>query len=682
MLAGEPPHTGNTAQAILGKIIAGDVAPVAKLRGSVPPNVEAAVARALEKLPADRFTTAQELADALADPGFRHGALSPGGAMATQGPWKRLALAAAVAAVGFAGLSAWLASRPLPPQPVSRYRISVPPYQGRFPIELSPRGDIVFADGVGAARRLFMRRRGEFDASPIPGTEGSGVAAAFAPDGQHVAYIGSASIVVSSLSGAAPRELVVPPEDRPANSGWALSWGPDDRIYYSAVDGLRRVAASGDESPERLTTAVNGDAHWHPEVLPGGGALLFTLRPAAEGNEASVIHAVELSTGRQVAVAEGVAARFAPSGHLVWITATGELLAAPFDPRELRLTGDAVSMARGVWMNDQGRVALSLSADGTLVYREGATTLRPEREFVWISRSGEVTEVHRGFTFGAPGGNYGWKISPEGGRVAFSDREGVWVKELPDGPTERIRLGDGQPFRPFWTPDGTHVSYVALSGDVWSSRADGVGEPALVLDAEERLANGVWSPDATWLVVRVSATDGDGRAIRDILAYRPGVDSAPRLLIGSPEFAEEAPDLSPDGRWLAYASDETGRHEVSVVPFPDVDSARIRVSVDGGNQPVWARSGRELFFFDAEGDLVAAQLDPDAGMRVVDQEILFPIPDDVHLNLSDELYDVDLDGQRFLFARELDGAGQGGTRDQLVVVENFFEELRARAGGN
>jgi hypothetical protein len=97
---------------------------------------------------------------------------------------------------------------------------------------------------------------------------------------------------------------------------------------------------------------------------------------------------------------------------------------------------------------------------------------------------------------------------------------------------------------------------------------------------------------------------------------------------------------------------------------------------------VWARSGRELFFFDAEGDLVAAQLDPDAGMRVVDQEILFPIPDDVHLNLSDELYDVDLDGQRFLFARELDGAGQGGTRDQLVVVENFFEELRARAGGN
>ena len=164
------------------------------------------------------------------------------------------------------------------------------------------------------------------------------------------------------------------------------------------------------------------------------------------------------------------------------------------------------------------------------------------------------------------------------------------------------------------------------------------------------------------------------------MAFRPGVDSAAASLVASPDFIEGAPVLSPNGRWLAYTSNETGRHEVFVRPFPDVESTRVRVSTDGGIAPVWAKSGPELFFWDQDRALVAAQFDPTSG-RVLAQETLFTLPTGYRSqgeNGGDDFYDVSSDGERFLMVRAYTDDTEEESPPAIIIVENFLEELKAR----
>ena len=246
---------------------------------------------------------------------------------------------------------------------------------------------------------------------------------------------------------------------------------------------------------------------------------------------------------------------------------------------------------------------------------------------------------------------------------------------------ERITFYEGIDYRPFWTPDGESVTYFsgpsAEDRSVWSRRADGTGERLLVLDDERSFSQGSWSPDGEWLVLRAAATAEMGMGLRDILAFRPGLDSAAVPLVATPEFAEGEPALSPNGRWLAYSSDETGRFEVFVVPFPNADSTRVRVSTEGGLGPLWARSGQELFFMDEDRGMTAARFDPISG-QVLGLETLFTKPPEYPVNVGANFYDVALDDQRFLMARPYAGEGDA---TEVIVVENFFEELKERVGG-
>jgi Tol biopolymer transport system component len=277
----------------------------------------------------------------------------------------------------------------------------------------------------------------------------------------------------------------------------------------------------------------------------------------------------------------------------------------------------------------------------------------------------------------------GWRLSPEETRVVFNSvvdgNIDVRIKHLPDGPEERITFSENEDHRPFWTPDGQSVTY--FSGppgeyDLWSRRADGTGEAVLVFDGELGLTQGSWSSDGEWLVFRVAATAALGLGRRDILGFRPGVDSAAVSLVASAEFAEQGPALSPNGRWIAYSSNETGRDEVFVRPFPNVDSTRVRISTDGGRAPLWAKSGDELFFVDEDDGLLATPFDPSSG-RPQTPETLFTIPVGYPTNASNNFYDISSDGERFLMARPL-GDDDGGTA--VYIVTNWFEELRERAG--
>ncbi len=370
-----------------------------------------------------------------------------------------------------------------------------------------------------------------------------------------------------------------------------------------------------------------------------------------------------------------------PTGHLIFGSLDGQILAAPFDAEHMELTGAAVPLVEGVFVT-RGRYPIySLSPTGALVYLAGAGG-GGQSEFVWVTRSGQATPVDPGYTF-TPGESAGWRLSPDETRVAFAStvdgNTDVRIKHLPDGPEERITFSDDPDpeYSPFWTLDGQSVTY--FSGprrdehlSVWSMRADGTGEPVLVLDDDRSFAQGSWSPDGESLVLR-SADRSAERAERDILGFRPGVDSVAVPLVASPAFREGGTAISPNGLWLAYSTTETGRAEVFVRPFPNVDSTRVRVSTDGGIVPVWAKSGRELFFMSPDRGFMAAQFDPASGL-VVAKEMLFTVPAGYRMVSGTNSYDVSSDGERFLMARPAVGDTQAEV--EYILVQNFFEELK------
>jgi serine/threonine-protein kinase len=697
MLVGEPPYVGSSAQAVLAKILTGDAPTATAARPSIPANVDAAIRKALEKLPADRFTGAQDFAKALADPGFRHGESGERVSEAAQGPWKRVSMVASALALTLAVGLGWSLLRPEPPARVARF--SSPFLEGQAPIgpmEITPDGSaLVYTgpDASGTGGQLWIRRWENLSATPIPGTEGARTPGllgetgslaqlSFSPDGREVAFtLGSNSgpLRVVPLGGGQGRTLV---EAASAVGGW----GEDGWIYFQTLaDAIRRTSETGGE-PEVLTELADGEVyHAFPRRLPGGRALLFQVLRTADGTDAE-IWSLDLETSERTMLVRGSSPRYVASGHLLFGTPDGRLMAAAFDVDRAALVGNAVAVAEGLATDPlRNHVIYTVSDDGTLVYRAGGARDASGLQFVWVTRSGQATPVDPGHTF-VSAETVGWRLSPDDDMVVFSSlvdgNEDVRIKHLPNGPEERITFSEDVDVRPSWTPDGQNVMY--FSGpldysdmDVWSRRADGTGDRVLVLDAGS-FAQGSSSADGEWLVLRTGATVAMGLGVRDIMAFRPGVDSAAVPLVASPDFNEGSPSLSPDGAWLAYTSDETGRSEVFIRPFPDVESARLRVSTDGGDGPVWAKSGRELFFVSPGRGLVTARFDPASG-RVVARETLFALPTGVvgpAEASGTDFYDVSSGGERFLMARSYRAGEDETDAIGYVLVQNFFEELK------
>jgi len=253
-------------------------------------------------------------------------------------------------------------------------------------------------------------------------------------------------------------------------------------------------------------------------------------------------------------------------------------MAAPFDAGAMELLGPAVPVLEGV-------VGYSLSDTGKLFYSKGdARRLVGTTEFVWMTRTGQATVIDSTWTFDRGGINPGWSLSPDGKRLAYrqsvANNEDIWIKELPDGPNNRITVDEAGDDSPRWSPDGERILYTSdqppRSNALWSRRADGSGVEELVFDHTSFIVDGAWCLDEDWIVLRVFPLGN-----RDIVAFRPGVDSVAVPLLVE-EYDEKQPACSPDGRWLAYVSNETGSDEVYVRPFPDVDDFKFPVSTNGG----------------------------------------------------------------------------------------------------
>ena len=232
---------------------------------------------------------------------------------------------------------------------------------------------------------------------------------------------------------------------------------------------------------------------------------------------------------------------------------------------------------------------------------------------------------------------------------------------------------------PVWQPGQPKVTFLSDRGgniDVWSKRADGTGAAELLLDLEQTIATVHWSPNGEWLIARTGGVGGVTGG-RDIYAFRPGSDTeAVPLMAG--EFDEVGPEISPDGRWIAYTSRESGRYELYVRPFPDVNSARVQVSTNGGFSPRWAHSGEELFFMDEDQNMVSVDVDAGETFRASPPELLFPVPNGITFFDISLPYDITPDDQRFVMIGTVGAATDQDAGPASVLVTNFFEELKAR----
>jgi serine/threonine-protein kinase len=398
---------------------------------------------------------------------------------------------------------------------------------------------------------------------------------------------------------------------------------------------------------------------------------VFTTPPRLES--------YRISTGERKTITTGMRSYVTSTGHIVFATLEGQILAAPFDSDKMELTGPVVPLVQEVGVTASEDVMYTLSENGTLLYWS-ATSNSVGNEMIWVSRSGEVTAVDPDFTFSPSGAPRSMRLSPDGTRVAFQDNsEGggdIWIKELDRGPVSRLTFDGGADWAPAWSADGQSVFFLSNrqgpGRDVWSQRADGTGEPVMVVDTEGVPITLTTTPDGAWLVFRLSADPST-----DIFAQRPGDETAIPVA-ATPDVEENGPALSPDGRWIAYSSDETGEAQVYVRPFPDVQAGRWQVSNGIAGAPVWSHSGRELFYSSIDG-LMVAQIETSQSFRVTRREKLFNFPAGVVPSLVRGWYDVALDDQRFLLSRSAQfGNDDAATQPELILVQNFFEELKAR----
>jgi hypothetical protein len=451
-----------------------------------------------------------------------------------------------------------------------------------------------------------------------------------------------------------------------------VSWGYDGYIYYDGHlegDGVARIRATGGK-PE-IFTRPNHDSgeayHNYPFALPGGRGVLFSIRGGSGAAGLWNVGVADTRTGKYTVLTRGISPLYSPTGHLLYLTETGVLMAAPFDLRRMRISGEAVEAANGVALRaGTGRSDVALSREGTLVYSAGGSSSQLT-ELVWVTRGGAATPVDPTWraAFQRPA------LSPDGRTIAVAlgaPTTDVWIKRIGGGPPTRITF-DGRSISPAWTPDGRRVVFatgpVGVRTSLMVVPADGSGLPRALRQDSGGIALPLVSHDGAWLVYQSRS---------DLFGVRMAGDSTRRTLVSSP-FTDATPALSPDGRWLAYMSDESGGFEVYVRPFPETQVAKWQVSNGGGLFPVWSRSGRELIYQSSRGDLMMAPVLPGRAFATGDHRVLFPLVGYTGAAFDYASYDPAPDGQRFLMVRRI-GAEQ---RDQLVVVENFFDVLRGRA---
>jgi serine/threonine-protein kinase len=689
MLTGRAAFGGEDVTDVLAFIITKEPDTTA-LPQKAPPAIRKLLLRCLQK---DRKKRLADIADArldieeaiVASDAFDPSLVYPASAGLSLGRLPSMIVVALTTTL-VTGAIVWFARRDTPPQaqPIQRFTVTLPhdvtyrEVDGSFAI--SPDGSVlVFPALSGGRRSLYARRIDQLEAKPIAGTEDA-YAPFFSPDGEAIAFItdpGQARGTLKriSLHGGPPTTVTAAPR-----FGGGM-WVSHDRIIFGTggtEGGLKSVSVSGGQPVQLTTLGANQDAHMWPEMMPDGDTILFSVLSSGlqRGDRSWHIAAVSLTTGQVRTIIEsGYHARYVRSGHLVY-KLDRTLMAVPFDLRRMQTIGRSVSIVDDVGPDRgylQGGGNFTVSSTGFLVHAMPSNTV-DQQTLVWIDRQGREQPLS------APPRRYASaRLSPDGTRIALDVREqdsDIWVWSLERSTLTPVTSGRQIDRCPIWSADSKRILFGSPRGNptdnIHAQAADGSGEATrLTRSTTARQSPQSFARDGSLVYIEESPQEGS-----DLYVLSPSGESRPLLRTPSRELSAE---VSPDGRWLAYASNESGETQVYVRPFPKTESSRFPVSTDGGFRPAWSRSGRELFYVVGTSpdpvSVMAVSVEPGDTFRAGNPVKLFEGPYSSSSGNALRTYDISTDDQRFLMIKE--GQTTGGARESsFTVVLNWFDELK------
>ena len=670
MLSGQRAFKGDDISDTLAAVLRQEIDWTA-LPPSTPVSVRRLIARCLDRDLRQRLRDIGEARIVLEDPAaLARGEAGGVSALAPPRPlWRRaipIATALFVGALLAAG-SVWLLTRPAPSSVVrSTITVSGPTALLRGndrDVAITPDGSRIVYRGTN---QLLVRKLEDLEPMVLKGL-GAPRGPFVSPDGQWIGFFDGTTLKKVAITGGPPVPIAslgsyVPP------GGSSATWGPDGAIIFATggpATGLRRVSDEGGE-PTVLTTPDRErgeNSHRWPEFLPGRRAVLFTIH-SFDGMQKIAVLDLQTRTWK-VLIDGGSAARYVPTGHLVY-GVTGTLRAVAFDLERLAVVGTPVPVLDGLEAAD-----VVFAANGSLVYIPGRDPAS-QNTVVWVDRLRHVSPLPN-----IPLDQYrDVRVSPDGGRLALATEADVFTYDVGRGILSRLTTDPASDRSPIWTRDGQRIIFrstrVRFPALFWRP-ADGTGRDEQLFTRKDLvdLYPSSWAPDGTQLLFTEAPGQGGGCAVGQIAIERPSDTNV--LLKGEPCSAHAA--VSPNGRWMAYRSNESGQNEIYVQRYPELGD-RQKISTDGGNVPVWSRNGQELFFSSREGrQMLAVPVQLGSRLEPGRQQVLFETA--IGVSASGRPYDVAPDG-RFLMIRSVQTEADGGTAPNLILVQNWTEELKRR----
>lgn len=541
-----------------------------------------------------------------------------------------------------------------------------------------------------ANQQLYLRGMDQLTAQPVQGTNEDPMEVVFSPDGQYLAYFapagsGNTSGILRKVAIAGGMPVTLSQLD---GLPYGITWR-DGVIAFGmnagGTHGIQALPDTGGTPRTLLSVNPKEEAVAHPQLLADGKHVLFTsmslANPTGTRNRIVVetIDEKDEKDGkpqrdRRILVNSGADPSLLPSGELVYIEA-GTLMAVPFDVRRLSVTGSPVPLVEGVNQPpEDGLGQFSVSLNGTLVFMPGGSvSATDQRMLVWVDRQGHEEPIPakpRSYVYP--------RLSPDGTKIAVNSRDeekDLWVFDLATATLTRLTFGPAYEYHPVWTPDSRYLFFSSSQNDPPSpadllrKAADGTGPTQRLTKPLEGGYPLSLTPDGRSLVFRRFAPT------RGLFIVPLAPEGEPRPLIVDHGFTELNGEISPDGRWIAYDSDESGRREVYVRPFPAVENGRWQISSEGASDALWSRSGRELFFLTASKQMVAVSIPAGPRFSYSKPQSLFDATS--YNQSSSRPFDISADGKRFLMVKNATN-GNAVARPSVVVVSHWLDEVKAR----
>ena len=667
MVTGKPAFSGKSRASLIAAILTTDPPPITQSQPITPVALEYVVRKCLAKDPEERWQSASDVASQLnwilssGSQASAPAALSTARKQRERGIW----LGAGVILLLLAAYLGWRTGLLQDSGSPLHVAVTLPPgktlvYNSTEPVAISPDGSTVVyaAADENTKAQLYLRKLDSFETTPIPGTEG-GETAFFSPNGEWLGFVTSDfHLKKVSLRGGGVTQVI------DGNAFPGGTWTEDGTIYYvqGFTAGIYAVSASGGASRQVTKTGTTPDdrAHLWPSVLPGGTGLIFTVWTGKSFND-SRIEAIEFASGRRKVLVEGgTGARYLSSGQIAYAR-NGTLFVVGFDAKRLEVKGTPLPVIEGVQTGaSNGDGVFDVSNNGTLVFQPGTFGAIP-RNLVWMDRAGKATNITPEVKPYAM-----VSMSRDGKRVPLvlqTSTFDVWVYDLERDTFTRASFG-GDDYRPFFSPDGTLLAYdSSKSGSQQVFVKHGIaGAETAVTDGPEMKELFGWTPDGKEVIYGRQNKDTGW----DLYAAAVEGDHKVRPLVVA-QFNQSDAALSPDGKWLAYVSDESGQREVFVQAMNDPDT-RAQISSEGGKYPRWAPSGNELIFW-SKTRVMSVKFAPGGGLHPGKPALLF---EDKKVSSG---YTVAPDG-RLVAVRQTDVPG---TENQINVVPHWFEDLKKEA---